>query len=95
MSDPSYAPQQRFAAWVLVVIGCLMAALCGGCTLTIWVTGLADGSPASQGVLPAVAFLGPLLFGGLPALGGALLAWAGWRDLGRLENASETADPPE
>ena len=67
-----------FVGWALIVMGGLMALLCGGCTLVM--IGVAA---FSSGTSPPAAIVGSamvvLLFGGLPTLAGAVLVWAGWR----------------
>ena len=69
-------PEASFIAWVLIVIGALLVLLCGGCTLTFWGVGL---------------FFMTLLIGGVPAAGGAVLIWAGWRTLHPLRTPRTTA----
>lgn len=59
-----------------------MAVLCGGCTLVSWFMSLdvAFGQPsAANAVTVPLMLLIPAIIGGLPAAGGAVLVWAGWR----------------
>ena len=65
-------PAAVFIGWVLLVLGVLMAVLCGGCTLFVTVASLANASEAGFAVVG-------LLFGGVPTLMGLVLVWAGWR----------------
>ena len=81
-------PETRFVGWLLIVIGGLLAVLCGGCTLIFWGVGivalLQQPSAAAWGaVIGTVVMTG--LIGGVPAAGGALLVWAGWRTLHPLK----------
>jgi hypothetical protein len=91
MSDPPTPPTTpqptsaaRFGAWLLIVIGGLLVVLCGGCTLTFWGVGVVglmeDHSASAWGAMIGLFFV-TLLIGGLPAAGGAVLVWAGWRSL--------------
>jgi hypothetical protein len=71
-------------AWLLITVGALMVLLCGGCTLVFWGIGLYAlietpnaGGFAQMGLMMAITGL----IGGLPAAGGAVLVWAGWRAL--------------
>lgn len=74
MSDQP-SPVQKFFGGLLMAIGGLMAALCGVCTLVFTVTSLTtSGEFAGPGMLFMV-----LPIGGIPAVVGALIAWAGWR----------------
>ena len=88
MSDPPTPGQLRFGAWLLIVIGGLMAMLCGGCTLTLWI------ETAREHQDPATAIQSDLFFlviGGTPTAVGAYLTWSGIRDL----RASRTPPSPE
>ncbi len=83
-TEPRPRPEAGFFAWVLIVIGALLVLLCGGCTLTFWGVGLVSllQSPGSGAMGAAVGlFVTTLLIGGIPAAGGAVLIWAGWRTL--------------
>jgi hypothetical protein len=91
---PQPAPEARFAGWILIVPGALMVLLCGGCTLTFWGVGLValvqDHSGSAWGALVGLFFTS-LLIGGLPAAGGAILVWAGWRALHPLRTPRDAA----
>ena len=96
MTDPQPPrPEARFGGWVLIVIGGLLVLLCGGCTLTMWgvgLFGLAETSHDASAVGAVVGlFLMTLLIGGLPAVGGAILVWAGWRVLHPLRTPKDAA----
>jgi hypothetical protein len=87
-------PEAQFFAWVLIVIGALLVVLCGGCTLTFWGVGLFSllQSPGGSEMGAAVGlFFMTLLIGGVPAAGGAILIWAGWRTLHPLKTPRTTA----
>jgi hypothetical protein len=67
--------------------------LCGGCTLTLWIAGLFSLPGAGGGALGAAIsmFVLTLVIGGLPAAGGAVLVWAGWRTLHPLKTPRTVA----
>lgn len=91
-TQPPYRPETRFFGWLLIVIGGLLVLLCGGCTLVMWgvgVVGLTQ-SPSAWGSLVGLFFV-TLLIGGLPAAGGAVLVWAGWRTLHLIRTPRATA----
>ena len=91
---PKPKPEASFFAWVLIVIGALLVVLCGGCTLTFWGVGvvglLQDHSAAAWGAMTGLFFT-TLLIGGVPAAGGAILVWAGWRTLHPIKTPRTTA----
>ena len=93
-SPPAPRPEGRFGGWLLIVLGGLMLLLCGGCTLTFWGVGVAalmeDHSGGAWGAAISL-FLTTLLVGGLPAAGGAILAWAGWRVLHPIRTPRDAA----
>jgi len=97
--DPSPAPapprpEARFGGWLLIVVGALLAVLCGGCTLIFWGVGLVsliqESSAAAWGSMIGLFFF-TLLIGGVPAAGGAVLVWAGWRVLHPLKTPRTVA----
>ncbi|HWE99174.1 MAG TPA: hypothetical protein VG248_05205 [Caulobacteraceae bacterium] len=93
-AEPRVRPETRFFGWLLIVIGGLLVLLCGGCTLTLWVAGLFSlaQSPGSGALGAGISmFFLTLVIGGLPAAGGAVLAWAGWRTLHPLKTPRAVA----
>ncbi len=73
MPSPSPSPVQRFFGALLMVVGGLMAALCGSCGALFLVAGLATLSSSGDG---QVFLMGGLIMGGIPALiGFGLFAW--------------------
>jgi len=93
-TEPRIRPEASFIAWALIVIGALLVLLCGGCTLTFWGVGLFSllQSPGSGAMGAAVGlFFMTLLIGGVPAAGGAVLIWAGWRTLHPVKTPRTTA----
>jgi hypothetical protein len=98
-SDPSQPapparPEARFGGWLLIVVGGLLAVLCGGCTLIFWGVGLVGltQTPGSDAVGALIGlFLITGLIGGVPAAGGAVLVWAGWRVLHPLKTPRTVA----
>jgi hypothetical protein len=83
-----------FGGWLLIVIGGLLAVLCGGCTLIFWGVGLfamiqSPGSDAMGAMMGL--FVMTLVIGGVPAAGGAILVWAGWRALHPLRTPRTVA----
>ena len=91
---PQPSPGSSFFGWLLIVVGALLVLLCGGCTLTMWgvgITGLLqEHSAAAWGAMVGLFFT-TLLIGGLPAAGGAILIWAGWRTLHPIRTPKDAA----
>ncbi len=95
--DPSptlVRPEARFGGWLLIVIGGLLVVLCGGCTLVFWGVGLVGliQTPNGEalGAMIGLLFMTGLI-GGVPAAGGAILVWAGWRALHPLKTPRTVA----
>jgi len=99
MSDPATPPptprprpETAFFGWLLIVIGALLVVLCGGCTLIFWGVGIAGAmqEPSGWGAMVGLFFMTALI-GGVPAAGGAVLIWAGWRALHPLRTPRTVA----
>jgi hypothetical protein len=63
-----------FFGCLLIAMGALMALLCGGCTVLIWVSSLSTNDVSSAASMLVISGL----LGGVPALGGVGLIIAGW-----------------
>jgi hypothetical protein len=75
MPQPPPNPLTQFFGVMLIIVGVLMAALCGLCTLVIIGVSLAGpGDPHGydRGMVGVA-----LVIGGIPAVVGGLLVWAG------------------
>ena len=69
-----------FWNWVLITVGGLMTALCGGCTLWWLGIGLNEiGAEGDAGTYAAMIAIAALIVGGLPTLMGAILLVIGLR----------------
>jgi small neutral amino acid transporter SnatA (MarC family) len=96
MSSPeSPSPPAQFFGWLLVCLGALMVLLCGGCTLVIWGISLYAliqtpnaGGFGQMGLLVLMSSM----IGGLPAAGGGVLVWAGWRALHPLRQPGKQVE---
>jgi hypothetical protein len=89
MTSPEPPPAQgQFIGWLLIAVGALMVLLCGGCTLVFWGVGVWTliESPSAGGLgAMGLLFLMTGILGGLPAAGGGVLIWAGWRAVRPLQ----------
>ena len=69
-----------FWSWVLITVGGLMTALCGGCTLWWLGIGLSElGAGGETGAYAQMIVFGALIVGALPTFIGVLLLAAGLR----------------
>ena len=84
----------RFIAVMLIIVGVLMVALCGGCTVVMLAAALSSGNPLSATGLAAaaVSLLMVGVIGGLPTLAGGVVAWAGWRMLHPRASSAKKVD---
>jgi ABC-type Mn2+/Zn2+ transport system permease subunit len=76
MPQPPASPVAQFFGVMLIIVGILIALLCGLCTLVVIGTSLS--MPGDQQGYGGGGMIGvALIIGGIPTVVGGLLVWAG------------------